>query len=244
MKLEFIPIKTRVVHPPKDDITDIIDSLEIKDGDIVFITSKIMGISEGRTVKADSIEKEELIKREAERYLPFVNTTGDFHVNLSVTQNVLIPAAGIDESNADGYFVMWPKNPDKSCREIREYLMKKHGVRRLGVVSTDSHTTPLRWGVTGITIGLAGIEPLRDIRGEADLFGRLMHVTKVDLIDPLTSMAVLLMGESDEGTPIVILRGYEGIPFSDEASMDDFKIMPEEDLYRPLIETIPKVKKS
>ena len=74
MKLEFIPIKTRVVHPPKDDITDIIDSLEIKDGDIVFITSKIMGISEGRTVKADSIEKEELIKREAERYLPFVNT--------------------------------------------------------------------------------------------------------------------------------------------------------------------------
>lgn len=243
MGLEFIPIKTRIVHPPKDDITDIIDSLDIQDGDIVFITSKIMGIAEGRTVRTDAIEKEELIRQEAERYLPFMNTTGNFHVNLSVTQNILTPAAGIDESNADGYFVMWPKNPDKSCREIRKYLMKKHGVQRLGVVSTDSHTTPLRWGVTGITIGLSGIEPLRDIRGESDLFGRLMHVTKVDLIDPLTSMAVLLMGESDESTPIVILRGYEGISFSDKASMDDFKIAPEEDLYRPLIEVIPKIEK-
>ena len=243
MKLEFIPIKTRVVRPPKDDITDIIDNLKIKDGDIVFITSKIIGITEGRTIKIGSIAKEKLIQQEAERYLPFINTMGNFHVNLSVTQNILIPAAGIDESNANGYFVMWPKNPDKSCREIRKYLMKKHGVRRLGVILTDSHTTPLRWGVTGITIGFSGVEPLRDIRGESDLFGRLMHVTKVDLIDPLTSMAVLLMGESDESTPIVILRGYDGIPFSNKTSMDDFKIVPEKDLYRPLIEVIPKVKK-
>ncbi len=241
MKLEFIPIKTRVVRPPKDNISDIIDSLEIQDGDIVFITSKIMGISEGRTIKTDKIEKEDLIKQEAERYLPFTNETADFHVNLTVTQNVLIPAAGIDESNADGYYVMWPKNPDESCRKIRDYLMKKHGVKKLGVVSTDSHTTPLRWGVTGITIGLAGIEPLRDIRGKPDLFGRLMHVTKVDLIDPLTSMAVLLMGESDESTPIVILRGYKGIPFSDKATMDNFKIAPEEDLYGALLDVIPRV---
>ena len=64
--------------------------------------------------------------------------------------------------------------------------MDKHHLTQLGVVATDSHTTPLRWGVTGIAIGLAGVEPLRDIRGEPDLFGRLMHLTKVDLIDPLT----------------------------------------------------------
>lgn len=243
MKLEFIPVKTRIVHPPKDDIKDIIDNLNIKDSDIVFITSKIMGIHEGRTIKTDEIAKEDLIRKEAERYLPYVNNTGDFHVNLTVTQNVLIPAAGIDESNADGHFIMWPKDPDASCRKIRDYLIKKHGVKNLGVVATDSHTTPLRWGVTGISIGLAGIEPLKDIRGEPDLFGRLMHVTKVDLIDPLTSMAVLLMGESNECTPIVILRGYQGIPFSDNASMQDFKILPSEDLYQALIDVIPKVEK-
>lgn len=240
MKIEFIPVKTRIVHPPQDDITDIIDSLDVRDGDIVFITSKILGIAEGRTSRIADVDKEILIRRNAERYLPYVNDTGDFHVNLTVTQNILIPAAGIDESNADGYYVMWPTDPDASCRRIREHLLSKHQISRLGVIATDSHTTPLRWGVTGITIGLAGIEPLRDIRGEPDLFGRLMHVTKVDLIDPLASMAVLLMGESNESTPIVILRGYTGIPFSDTASMAEFKIDPSLDLYSPLISVLPE----
>lgn len=241
MKMEFLPVKTRIVRPPKDDISDIIDSLEVKEGDIVFITSKILGIWQGRTAKVGEVEKEDLIRQEAERYLSYDNTYAGFHLNLTVNQNVLIPAAGIDESNADGYFVMWPRNMDELCAEIRKRLMEKFGLSKLGVVATDSHTTPLRWGVTGITVGLAGVEPLRDIRGEPDLFGRPMHVTKVNLIDPLTSMTVLLMGESTECTPIVILRGYEGAVFSDTASMDGFKIAPETDLYSPLIEVLPKV---
>ena len=118
MKLEFIPVKTRIVHPPKDDINDIIDSLDIKDGDIIFITSKILGLHQGRTVKIGEVPKEDLIKKEADRYLAYENQTGDFHVNLTVIQNVLIPAAGIDESNADGYYVMWPKKIDQLCQEI------------------------------------------------------------------------------------------------------------------------------
>ena len=242
MKIEFIPIRTRIIHPPKDDIMDIIDSLDVKDGDIIFITSKILGIYQGRTVKIGTIEKEELIKREAERYLPYTNKAGDFHVNLTVNQNILIPAAGIDESNADSHYIMWPKHPDQLCQEIRTHLIKKHQLKNLGVVITDSHTTPLRWGVTGITIGLAGVEPVKDIRGEPDLFGRSLHLTKVNLVDPLASMAVLLMGEGNECTPIVILRGYQGISFSDNASMASFKIGPEEDLYSPLLSVIPKVK--
>lgn len=103
MNLNFIPVKTRIVHPPRDDISDIIDSLEVKDG--------------------------------------------DFHVNLTVT-----------------------------CRKIRDYLMRKHNLKNLGVVATDSHTTPLRWGVTGMAIGLAGVEPLKDIRGEPDLYQALIKV--------------------------------------------------------------------
>lgn len=243
MKLEFIPVKTRIVHAPRDDISDIIDSLDIMDGDIIFITSKILGLHEGRTIKIGDIDKKDLIRQEATHFLDYNNSAGNFHVNLTINQNVLIPAAGIDESNADGYYVMWPADPDKTCQQIRTHLMKKHHLKKLGVVATDSHTTPLRWGVTGITIGLAGIEPLKDIRGEPDLFGREMEVTKVNLIDPLTSMAVLLMGESNECTPIVILRGYQGTPFSDTASMDDFKIDPATDLYSPLISIMPKIKK-
>lgn len=241
MKIEFIPVRTRVVKPPKDDIYDIIDSLDIRDGDVVFITSKIISIHQGRTCKIGDKTKEDLIRQEAERFLPYVNDKGDFHVNLTVTQDVLIPAAGIDESNADGYYIMWPKEIDKFCQEIRQYLMKKYNLTKLGVISTDSHTTPLRWGVTGIAIGLAGVDPTEDIRGTEDLFGRKMHVTKINKIDPLAAMAVSLMGESNESTPIVILRGYDNISFSDNASMKDFKIEPEIDLYRPLIEVLPKI---
>lgn len=239
MQFNLIPVKTRIVHPPRDNISDIIDALDVEDGDIIFITSKILGIASGCTEQIGAITKEALIQREATHYLPHTNPAGGFNVNLTISQNILIPAAGVDESNADGYYVCWPHDMDDLCRRIRAHLIKKHGIKRLGVVATDSHTTPLRWGVTGITVGLAGVEPLRDIRGKPDLFGRPMEVTKVNLIDPLTSLAVLSMGESTECTPIAILRGYDDIPFSDTASMADFKIDPAIDLYSPLLAVLP-----
>jgi F420-0:gamma-glutamyl ligase len=242
MKIEFLPIKTRIVRPPVDEIWDIIDGLEIEDGDIVFVTSKIMAIHQGRTARVGEVAKEELIDSEAEYWLPYDNI-GGFHVNLTITDNVLIPAAGIDESNANGYYVLWPREVDGFCREIRERIMGRTGVLRLGVVATDSHTTPLRWGVTGIAIGLAGVLPLRDERGAKDIFGREMHLTQVDLVDPLASMAVLLMGETSEQTPFVILRGWEGVQFSPKGSMIDFKIPPERDLYQPMLEVLKKGKK-
>ncbi len=235
MTFEFLPIRTRLVHPPKDDIFDILDSLPaLQEKDIIFITSKILGIHQGRCVPCEGTDKTELIRQEADRYLSYKHVNG-FNVNLTVTDNVLIPAAGIDASNAEGYYVMWPKETDKLCREIRTFLCKKNHIKDLGVVSTDSHTTPLRYGVTGISTGLAGVEPLKDLRGQKDLFGRELALTQVDQIDALAAMAVLLMGESDECTPIVILRGWDKIVFNENASMKDFKIDPEDDLYTPLL---------
>ncbi len=244
MKLDFIPIKTRIVHPPKDEIWDIIDSLEVQEEDIIFITSKILAIHQGRTRKIGEIDKIRLIKSEAERYLRYENDKNGFGVNLTVSHGVLIPAAGIDESNAEGHYILWPEKIDSFCKEIRERLAKKYNLSKLGVVVTDSHTMPLRWGVTGIAIGISGVEPTKDIRGEKDIFGREMKLTKIDMIDPLASMAVNVMGESSERVPIVIVRGEKNIVFSENGSMEGFKIEPEMDLYRPLIETIPKVEKS
>jgi len=239
MNLAFIPIYTRIVKPPKDEIWDIIDALEIQDGDIVFITSKILGIHQGRCMPVTGCNKEELIKNECSRYLPYKHHAG-FMVSLTIADNILIPSAGIDESNANGHYILWPKNTDNLCAEIRRRLIKKHGIKSLGVVSTDSHTTPLRWGVTGITTGLAGVEPLRDLRGESDIFGRKMGVTKVNTIDALAGAAVLVMGEAAEQIPIVILRGFDGIKFSGTASMKDFVIAPEDDLYSPLLDVMKK----
>lgn len=235
MAFEFIPVHTRLVCPPRDDIYDILDALPVlNEKDIVFITSKILGIHQGRCVPCEGTDKTELIRQEADRYLAYTHKSG-FNVNLTVTDNVLIPAAGIDASNAGGYYVMWPKNVDALCAEIRKFLCEKNGLTDLGVVSTDSHTTPLRYGVTGISTGLAGVEPLKDLRGQSDLFGRPLALTQVDQIDALAAMAVLLMGESDEGTPVVILRGWDKIAFNENASMKDFKIAPEDDLYTPLL---------
>ena len=186
-------------------------------------------------------EKEDLIRQEADRMMTYHNPTGDYSVNLTVAHGVLIPAAGIDESNADNHYILWPRNIDEFCREVRERLMKKHKLKKLGIIVTDSHTTPLRWGVTGLTIGLAGVEPLMDIRGKQDLFGREMHLTQVDMIDPLAAMAGNVMGENDECTPIVIMRGDLKIEYSNTASMENFKIDPDYDLYRPLLDALPEV---
>ena len=216
-----------------------LDGLDLIEGDIVFVTSKILAIHQGRCVKVGAAPKEELIRREASAWLPYENR-GGFHVNLTITDNILIPAAGIDDSNADGHYILWPKNVDKLCGEIRARLCAKNGIKNLGVVSTDSHTTPLRWGTTGIATGLAGIEPLRDIRGEPDIFGRKLEVTQIDLIDPLASMSVLLMGEGAERTPIVVLRGWKGVRFDPNGSMEHFKIPPETDLYQPLLDAMKR----
>lgn len=240
MSFIFSPIKTRIVIPPKDEIWDILDSLPpLQEKDIVFITSKVLAIHQGRCVPCNETDKNELIKQEATYYLPYVHPQG-FNVNLTITDNILIAAAGIDASNANDHYILWPKDVDVLCFEIREYLCKKNAIHDLGVVSTDSHTTPLRYGVVGITTGLAGIEPVKDFRGKKDLFGREMLLTQVNEVDALSSMAVLLMGETNECTPIVLLRGYDKIAFNEKASMKDFKIPPEIDLYTPLLSVIMK----
>jgi coenzyme F420-0:L-glutamate ligase/coenzyme F420-1:gamma-L-glutamate ligase len=87
---------------------------------------------------------------------------------------------------------------------------------------------------------LAGVEPLRDIRRQKDIFGRETKVTYINQIDPLTAIAVLLMGEGAERIPIVILRGYKGIEFSTTSSMEDFTIPPEVDIYQPLLDVMKK----
>jgi len=241
MKLEFLPVKTRLVRSPKDEIWDILDGLDVREGDIIFISSKVLAIAEGRCVSAEGRSKEELAREEAERFLHHTLPAG-YSANLTITQGVLIPAAGIDASNADGYYEKWPKDPDEMCRRVRERLRKQSGVSRLGVVATDSHSTPLRYGVTGMAIGLAGVEPLEDIRGKTDLYGRELKITQVNKIDPLAAMAVAVMGEADEMTPIVILRGYTDITFSETGSMRELKVPLEDDLYRPLLEVLPETR--
>jgi coenzyme F420-0:L-glutamate ligase len=120
----------------------------------------------------------------------------------------LIPSAGIDLSNTPhGTAILWPRKPFEVAEELRKNLRKKFGLRNLGIIISDSHCTPLRWGVTGIAIGFAGFLGIQDERGRSDLFGNKLKVTKKAVCDNLASAALLIMGEAAERVPFAVIRG-------------------------------------
>lgn len=200
------------------------------DGSVLAITSKIVSLSEGAIASKD-LDKKELIRREADFYLG----EGGHGVELTVKHGLLIPSSGIDESNSrDGSFILFPKDPFSSARRLWHGLRQHFGLCEFGVMLTDSHTTPLRMGVTGIALSYWGFEGVTSKVDEPDLFGRKMKFTHIDIVDALAASAVLVMGEAAECTPLALVR-VDGIKFRDEIDPAEIKIPLENDLYYPLL---------
>ena len=244
--MQIIPIKTRVITPPKDDLYDLIDNFcpPLKEGDVLLITSKILAIHQGLCIPMDSVEnKDDLIKKEAEVFIPREECPGEY-VILTLKENTLIPSSGIDESNSDGHYVLWPKDSSKEAKKICEYLKEKFSLKKLAVIITDSHTTPLRYGVVGISIGAYGLNPLKDYRGEKDIFGREIKMAQTNVIDALATMGVLIMGEGAEQTPMAIIREADFIEFTNEENYQDLLIPVKEDIFYPLLKNFYKNKEN
>ncbi len=234
--MRFIPVKTRAMLPPRDNIYPVLDEFlpRLREGDVLFITSKVLAIHQGRCVAlASGKKKTALIKKEAERYVASgLKSWPDLY--LTVKGHTLIANAGIDESNARGYYILWPRRPAALAKEIRNYLRKKHGIKKLAVIVTDSHIIPMRRGVVGIAIGFHGLQPLYDYRGKPDIFGRLLKHTTQNIVDALAAMAVLIMGEGRERTPVVILRGAKFVTFTDKDTYRQSVVDVKDDIYAPL----------
>ncbi|MBN1258613.1 coenzyme F420-0:L-glutamate ligase [Candidatus Peregrinibacteria bacterium] len=233
--MELIPLKSKLLKPESDLSAAVLSalkakSLELKEKDVLAVASKAVAYAEGRLVYVAN-EKifRDLVRRESDALLD----EGDMVIALK--NKILIPNAGIDRSNTPkGYAVLWPKDPFKSARAIREKLKKKFGLKRLGVVLTDSHCQPLRAGVSGIAIGWAGFEGVFSVRGKKDLFGKKMRYTQINAADDLASAANLLMGETDARIPFVIVRGFD-IKFTEKpASSADYFISPKRCIFRSL----------
>jgi len=127
------------------------------------------------------------------------------------------------------YVLLLPKDSDKSAKELREKLEKATGAK-LGILIIDSHGRAWRNGTVGIMIGISGIPALVDLRGDDDLFGRELKITQVGAADELAAAASLVMGQSNEGKPIVHARGF---PYPLRESKLDELIRPKkEDLFR------------
>jgi F420-0:gamma-glutamyl ligase len=251
--MQFILIKTRKFIPPKDDIFGELDKRlpKLKEGDVLLIASKILAIHQGRCIKikdadksasaragrdgsAHYTQKHQLVKKEADYSLPGY-MIGKSEIILTIKDYTLIPSAGIDESNGNGYYILWPENINLLLKQIVQRYQKKFRVKNLAAIAVDSRTTPLRWGTQGVSIGFWGLNPLYDYRGKKDIFNRKLKYTQRNLVDTLADLGALIMGEGDEQTPAVILRGAGFVKFTKKDLYRTLVIPPKKDLYAPLL---------
>jgi dihydrofolate synthase / folylpolyglutamate synthase len=186
-------------------------------------------------VPIESVDsKEALVEAEAEAWIP--RASSRYGITLAIKGGTLIASAGIDASNSNGHYVLWPNSPLDAAGEIGRYLKQRHNLANLGVVLSDSHCTPLRRSTTGISIGFYGFVPLQDYRGQPDIFGRPLAVTLSNKADAMAAAAVGLMGEGAECVPAVIVRGWPDLSFNDDVGQTGFFIPPDEDIFALLLE--------
>lgn len=222
------------MQPPQDDLFAVLDTYlnELQEGDVIAISSKIISIHEGECLPLETTDKTNLVRQEADLVIerPY------WHSPLTVTKSAFIGTAGIDESNADGYLVLLPKDAFASAKSIHEYVRQRFGLTNIGIVVTDSHSTPLRRGAMGVAIGWWGFAPTIDHVGKKDLFGRKIKVEVSNLVDGLAAGATVVMGEVAECQPVVIIREVPGLTFTDRHTKDDLFVPLEEDTFRVLYE--------
>jgi F420-0:gamma-glutamyl ligase len=215
---------------------------KLSEKSVIVVTSKIVSLCEGRVVPVKGTNKEELIKREAEFFLP--STLSKYGHHFTITRHSLIAVSGIDESNGGGdYYVLWPANPQESANRIRAYLRDKFSRHDLGVIISDSTCLPLRWGTIGLPIAYSGFEPTKDYIGRPDLFGRPFKVSRSGVALGLTAAAVVTMGEGAEQTPMAIIENAPFVKFQDHDPTDDeleqFYIAgKDEDLFAPFLNAV------
>ena len=160
----------------------------------------------------------------------------------TVTRGVMVGSAGIDESNGNGYYVLYPKDPYQSAKRILSWFKKSYNLKNIGIIITDSTSTPLHRGAIGFALSYAGFDPLRDYRGTCDLFGREIKSEMSNIPDSLAAAAVAVMGECDERIPVAIIRGLHNITFiSNGRSKSDetYVVAPEDDIMAPILFTQP-----
>ena len=236
MKVEVI--RTKKLLPPKDDLyVAIRQSIKkLPERSVVGVTSKIVAIHQGRCVKIrPGVDRDKLTEQEADLYIRRDIVPGE-HLLFSIKNNTLIASAGIDKSNANGYFVLWPENMDEVVRGLHGWFMNEYGVKEVGVLMTDSHVVPLRRGVVGTCLAQYGFNPLRDYIGRPDIFGEPLKVTVTNVAEALAAAAVVVMGEASEQTPLAVITDVPWLEFSEKRV--DTKIPMEEDLFRPMFEGV------
>ncbi len=223
-KMELFGIQTPIINPG-DNLVDLFGNsladqgISLASHDILVIAETVVATAQNRIRELSAVHVSPHAQELSEQYeleAPLAQLILDEadeilggipHVLLTIKHNTLMANAGIDRSNAPtGHVVLLPLNPTKTAWQIKTELEAKTG-HKLGVIIADSRTQPLRLGTVGLAVAVAGIEPIKDYRGQMDLFGRPLRITRAAIADNLASAAQLLLGEAGERVPMVVIRG-------------------------------------
>lgn len=226
MEIKLIGIKGIPLIDENDDIATLIlkaiskRNIALENDDIIVIAETIVSKAEGNKIKLKSIEpslkaleiaektgkEPELVESIIAQSNEIIAVGPDFIIS-ETKQGFVCANAGIDESNVEiGIATPIPLDPDKSAQTIREKI-EKMARKEVVIIISDTQGRAFREGAIGTAIGISGMDPLWDRKGEKDLYGRELQTTSIAVADELASAASILMGQADEGIPVVIIRG-------------------------------------
>jgi coenzyme F420-0:L-glutamate ligase / coenzyme F420-1:gamma-L-glutamate ligase len=219
---------------PGDDVAEVIvralaaGGLGLIDGDAVVVTHKIVSKAEGKVVELESDDPDahrHLIEEEASRIL---RRRGQL-VIAETKHGFICANAGVDRSNAGPRrAILLPDDPDRSANRIRIRLERAFAAT-IAVIISDTFGRAWRRGLTDVAIGVAGMEPITDLRGQTDAYGKVLEVTEIATADEIAAAADLAMGKA-AGIPVAIVRGVSWIPGT--SGVEPLIRPPDEDLFR------------
>ncbi len=221
------------------------EKVPLANGDVIVVAHKVVSKAEGRIVRLSDVKPTskaveigvtrkdprlvELILQETRRILKAASEI----LVVENKQGLICVNAGVDKSNVEGEdaYALLPVSSDESARRIRSQIVKMTG-KDVAVIIADTFSRPFRRGQVNFTIGLAGMDPFRDYRGQSDLFGYVLEVKNTAIADEIASAADLVMGQGKEGVAVAIIRGLHGVSWKADASVSDLLISEDEDLFR------------
>lgn len=238
--MQIISLKTKRIEAFDDLYTHLELALsgKINENIVIVISSKIVALCEGSVIEKGVIEKDTLIKSESKKYIERDFVPGSYVMH-TFKNHMILPSAGIDESNTGKYFCLLPKDPFVSAKEIYEWIQEKYNIDNFGVIISDSHSLPLRRGVIGYCLGFYGFNPINSYKGSDDLFGKKMHVSETNIADGIAVAANVSMGEGQESTPITLVSNIQSIEFTTHYTKEDFYIKESKDIYMPFFNAAP-----
>ena len=216
----------------------------IQDGDIIVVTHVVVSRAEGRVVNLDEVTPSAFARNIAELYgkdpalvevvlreAKSIRRMAKGKIITETRHGFVCANSGVDKSNVPGErcVALLPEDPDASAEKIKLEIKRLTGCD-VAVIICDTHGRPFREGEVNVAIGISGMKPIRDRRGEKDLFGYVLRIKRTAIADELASAAELVMGQADEGIPAAIIRGYKFVK-SEDARATELVRPVEEDLF-------------